>query len=72
MRPTTHRATEQEVLLPDDVEVTKAAEGAFSVTLKTRTHPDYGDRLVVQGELVGDPPAPLLSRDETPSTATAC
>jgi hypothetical protein len=43
---------EYEVLLQDNVEVTKVVEGEFTVTLKTCILPDYGDRLVVQGELL--------------------
>ena len=49
----TYRVTMKKVVGPDNVEVMNAVEGKSLITLQTCTLPDYKDRVIVQGELVG-------------------
>jgi LPXTG-site transpeptidase (sortase) family protein len=48
-----YRVTKTIVVGPNDVEVMNAVEGKSLITLQTCTLPDYEERLIVQGELVG-------------------
>jgi sortase A len=48
-----YRVTGQKTVDPDNVEVMEPEEGKSLVSLQTCTLPDYKQRLIVQGELVG-------------------
>jgi sortase A len=48
-----YRVTAQKVVDPDNVEVMEPQKGKSLVSLQTCTLPDYKQRLIVQGELVG-------------------
>jgi sortase A len=45
--------TDESVVAPDNVEVMNPVEGKSVITLQTCTLPDYSERIVVRGELVG-------------------
>ena len=48
----TYRVLEEIVAEPDDLSVTKPAEGRNILTLQTCTLPDYSKRLITRAELV--------------------
>jgi sortase A len=48
-----YRVTKQRVVDPNNVEVMESQEGKSVVSLQTCTLPDYKQRLIIEGELVG-------------------
>ena len=48
-----YRVTRQVVVTPDNIEVMEPEPGKSLISLQTCTLPDYKERIVVQGELIG-------------------